>query len=117
MTYNLEWLKEEVYDLMPDHSEMYNYPDYETVLTVELLDKVLESINKIEDTKIPAIPKDVAEFIEDSIELGFEVGEAFENALTARRLITSPDKTMDYIEANQNTFAKAYVFGYIVKER
>lgn len=48
MTYNLDWLKEEVYSLMPDHTEMYNYPDYDTILIVELLDKVLELIKKLE---------------------------------------------------------------------
>lgn len=48
MKKDIEWLKEEVFELYPNYDEMYVSPDYETVAKTETISKVLELIDQLD---------------------------------------------------------------------
>lgn len=64
MKKDIKWLKEEVMNLYPNHSEMYEYPDYLTVEKVDLINNFIDLIDQLDETEKPVLPQ----FVEDWID-------------------------------------------------
>lgn len=62
MKKDIEWLREEVYALYPNSYSAYALNDM--VLKTEMVDKIIELINQLDEPKKPVIPQFVADYIE-----------------------------------------------------
>ena len=64
MKKDIEWLKEEAMNLYPNHSEMYEHPDYLTVEKVDLINNFIDLIDQLDEPEKPVIPEFVADWID-----------------------------------------------------
>lgn len=56
-----EWLKEEVMNLYPSHSEMYEHPDYLTVEKVDLINNFIDLIDQLDEQEVKQLDKKIRE--------------------------------------------------------
>ena len=112
MKKDIEWLREEIYALYPSSYRAYVLKEPDMLLKTEIVDKIIELIDQLEEPTKPVIPKFVAEWIEVS-KKHYSIGAVFHDAYDGKLAKVAIE---EYIFENQDLFAQAWLDGYEVEK-
>lgn len=70
MSKDIEWLREEVENLYPSYSEVYDHPDYTSREKLDLINSFTDLIDELDEPEKIVIPKFVADWYEENLSGG-----------------------------------------------